>query len=364
MEYRADCFHFRGDVPCAPHKRAGLHCDGCPEFRPRAGRILLVKLGAAGDVIRTTPLLFPLQRDYPDHALTWVTDFPALVPRRAGDVRALDTATLLWLRQVRFDLAINLDKDRQACALLREVTAARKVGFTLGDDGLCRPVTEGVTAAMAEAVRAKFLTGLFDDVNRACTLSYLQEIFAICGYGFAGEPYVLDRPEPAPAFDLPQGAPLVGLNTGCGGRWTSRLWPEDRWASLARGLRGAGLGVVLLGGPDEHAKNLRLAAATGAAYPGHFDLATFIGLVDRCDLVVSAVTMAMHIALGLGKRLVLINNIFNPREFELYGRGVIVQPAQACTCYFQPRCTAPSFCLETLEPAAVQSAALDLLGRP
>ena len=67
---------------------------------------------------------------------------------------------------------------------------------------------------------------------------------------------------------------------------------------------------------------------------------------------------------GLGKRLVLLNNIFNPREFELYGRGVIVQPPQACSCFFQPRCTAPSFCLESLEPATVQVATLDLLGRP
>ncbi len=121
---------------------------------------------------------------------------------------------------------------------------------------------------------------------------------------------------------------------------------------------------MLLGGPDEHAKNARLAAATGACYPGHFDLRTFIGLVDRCDLVVSAVTMAMHLALGLGKRLVLINNIFNPHEFELYGRGAIVQPPQPCACFFQPRCTAPSFCLETLDAATVQAAALELLGRP
>lgn len=363
MNYRVDCFHFRGDVPCRPHKQRGVHCDGCPEYRARAGRVLLIKLGAAGDVVRTTPLLEPLRRDNPDHVLTWVTDFPELVPAAVDDVRRLDAATLLWLRHTRFDLAINLDKDRQACGLLRTVGAARKVGFTLGDDGLCRPLTEGVSPAMAEAARQKYLTGLFDDVNRACTRSYLQEIFAICGYEFAGEPYVIDRPEPAPAFDLPAG-PLVGLNTGCGGRWTSRLWPEARWAELATSLRAAGLGVVLLGGPDEHAKNARLAAATGACYPGHFDLRTFIGLVDRCDLVVSAVTMAMHLALGLGKRLVLINNIFNPHEFELYGRGIIVQPPQACACFFQPRCTAPSFCLETLEAATVRDAALDLLGRP
>jgi len=364
VNFRPDCFHFRGHVPCRPHKADGVHCDGCPQFRARAGRILIIKLGAAGDVIRTTPLLAPLRREYPDHLVTWVTDFPDLLPAAVDDPLPLDTATLVWLRQTFFDVVINLDKDRQACALAGEVSADRRLGFILGDDGICRPVTEDVSGSMAKAAEAKFLTGLFDDVNQACTLSYPQEIFAICGYEFQGEPYVLDRPADVPDFDLPQGTATIGLNTGCGGRWTSRLWPEDSWAQLASSLIKAGYAVVLLGGAQEDARNQRLAKATGACYPGHFDLKTFIGLMDRCDLVVSAVTMAMHIALGLEKKLVLFNNIFNPHEFELYGRGRIVAPEQKCTCFFQPRCTNDSFCMETLAPETVRQAVEDLLGTP
>lgn len=364
MTYRPDCIHFRGHVPCRPHKERGLHCDGCPEYRQRQGRILLIKLGAAGDVIRTTPLLEPLRRQYPDHSITWVTDFPELVPAIVDDVVDFHSADRVWVEEAAWDLAINLDKDRQACALARRVRADRLIGFTLDQGGICRPVTEGVSPAMAAAAEAKFATGIFDDVNQACTLSYPQEIFAICGYEFTGQPYVLDRPAPAPHFDLPEGAPVVGLNTGAGGRWPSRLWPEACWRQLAEDLLGAGCTVVLLGGPQEDEKNTRLARKTGACYPGHFDLKTFIGLMDRCDLVVTAVTMAMHIALGLGKKLVLFNNIFNPAEFELYGQGVILQPEQECTCFFQPRCTSENFCLETLRPAEVLAAAKQLLGRP
>lgn len=362
MLIRTDCIHFRGHVPCTPHKREGVHCEGCAHHRPRAGRILLIKLGAAGDVIRTTPLLAPLRRDHPDHVITWVTDFPDLLPASVDDRLRLDARSLPWLQQTRFDLAINLDKDREACALLRQVNARRKVGFTLDDDGHCSPLQGAIRPDQAAATLAKFTTGLFDDVNRACSLSYPAEIFAICGYEFAGEPYLLDRPEPAPTFNLPRGTATVGLNTGCGGRWTSRLWPEERWAALAHDLKDAGLAVVLLGGPDEDERNRRIAMASGAHYPGHFDLPTFIGLVDRCDLVVTAVTMAMHLAIGLGKRLVLLNNIFNPREFELYGRGEILGPRQECTCFFQPRCTSASFCLETLEVPAVAAAVARQLG--
>ena len=363
MNFRPDCLHFRGHVPCVPHKERGVHCDGCAEYRQRAGRILIIKLGAAGDVIRTTPLLTPLRGEFPDHLVTWVTDFPELLPAVVDDPVPLDSATSVWLRQTFFDAVINLDKDRQACALAREVSTDRRIGFTLGDDGICRPVTEGVTAAMAAAVEAKFMTGLFDDVNQACSLSYLQEIFAICGYEFQGEPYLLDRPADVPDFDLPTGTATVGLNTGCGGRWTSRLWPEKYWAELAESLRKAGYAVVLLGGPLEDAKNRRLADGAGACYPGHYNLETFIGLMDRCDLVVTAVTMAMHIALGLEKKLVLFNNIFNPHEFELYGRGRIVAPSQECTCFFQPRCSNENFCMESLEIGVVLDAVDDLLGK-
>lgn len=361
VQYRPDCLHFKGHVPCTPHKERGVHCADCPEYRRRAGRILLIKLGAAGDVIRTTPLLDPLKRNYPDHVLTWVTDFPDLLPAVVDDRLRWDTNAVLLLRHTPFDLVINLDKDRQACALAREVNADRKLGFVLGDDGICRPVTDGLSEGMAAAAVHKFLTGLFDDVNQACTLSYLQEIFAICGYEFQGQEYVLDRPAVAPVFELPSGRSTVGLNTGCGGRWTSRLWPERYWEDLAGKLQASGHAVVLLGGPQEDEKNRRLARATGACYPGHFDLQTFIGLMDRCDLVVSAVTMGMHIALGLGKKLVLLNNIFNPHEFELYGRGAILAPQQACTCFFSPRCRNESFCLETLLPDAVEQAVAELL---
>ncbi len=362
QDFRSDCFHFRGHVPCLPHKEKGVHCTDCTEYRQRQGRILIIKLGAAGDVIRTTPLLAPLQQQYPHHLLTWVTEFPSLLPKIVDDPLLLNTENVLWLRHTHFDLVINLDKDRQACALAAEITADRKIGFSLDHDGMCFPITEGHPESMGTAVQQKFLTGLFDDVNKACTLSYPEEIFAICGYEFKGEEYVVDCPDvDGVDFGLPEGKPLIGLNTGCGGRWTSRLWPEKYWAELARNLQNAGYAVVLLGGPEEHEKNLRLAKSSGVVYPGHFKLQTFIGLMDQCDLVVSAVTMAMHIALGLGKKLVLFNNIFNPHEFELYGRGVIVAPEQECTCFFKPRCSADNFCLETLRPGTVQKAVVSLL---
>jgi heptosyltransferase-2 len=176
-------------------------------------------------------------------------------------------------------------------------------------------------------------------VNKANSKSYPQEIFEMCGFTFQGEKYILSNfAEKRIKWDLPTQRPLVGLNTGCGGRWVSRLWPEENWIKLAKKLLASGKGVLILGGSDEHEKNERIAKKSGAIYSGYFPLTTFINLIDQINLMVTAVTMALHIAIGLEKKLVLFNNIFNKNEFELYGLGEILEPAIACDCYFSPVC--------------------------
>ncbi len=81
-----DCLHFRGDIPCRPNKEQGYMCDGCPVYAPIGKRILIIKLGAIGDVIRTTPLLRKLRQQYPHCHITWVTHTPAILPKNAIDL--------------------------------------------------------------------------------------------------------------------------------------------------------------------------------------------------------------------------------------------------------------------------------------
>jgi heptosyltransferase-2 len=349
--WKADCRHFRGDVPCEPHKREGVHCADCPHYDPVDSRILIIKLGAIGDVIRTTPILHRLRRDFPRSHVTWLTDFPEVVPKSAVDqVMTPALRDLLRVGITEFNLLLNLDKDYVACALAVRIPARIKKGFILRD---------GLPAPADDDARAKFAAGIFDDVSKANRKSYVDEIFEIAGWRWEGEEYILDRPA-ARAARLTSPRPRVGLNTGCGGRWISRLWPEEHWIELARELRQRGLGVILLGGEAEDERNRRIAAASGAEYAGHFPLAEFIDLVDQTDLVVSAVTMAMHIAIGLRKPLVLFNNIFNRHEFELYGRGIILEPSIPCDCYYQPVC--PKECMRSIEVSRVVEASLRLAG--
>jgi heptosyltransferase-2 len=61
--------------------------------------------------------------------------------------------------------------------------------------------------------------------------------------------------------------------------------------------------------------------------------------------------MALHIALGLTKEIVLFNNTVNRHEFELYGLGEILEPEFECPCYYSPVC--PNNCMQYIYPDRV-----------
>jgi heptosyltransferase-2 len=313
-------------------------------------------LGAIGDVIRSTPIVTKLRAVHPGVHITWLTLTPDILPSVVDRPLGFTLANTDALRSQSFDELINLDKDAEACALADQVTARVKRGFILRN-GIISP-------ANADADH-KYRTGLFNDVSKANTKSYPEELFEMCGFVFNGERYLLDVPAGATAGRKGRRSkPVVGLNTGCGERWTSRLWKDAQWVALAKGLRKKGYDVTLLGGEQEDKKNRSIAKASGARYGGHHPLKEFIGLVNTCDMVVTGVTMAMHVTIALGKRIVLFNNIFNRNEFHLYGLGEIVEPSRPCECFYKPTCTNAEYtCMDHLSVASVLAACERVLPR-
>ena len=352
-EIKFDCRHFRGGIPCGPNKKEGKVCPSCDAYSPITKRILIIKLGALGDVIRTTPLVTRFRKEYPGCHITWITLSPAILPKnKIDEILPMDFVSVYGLQHRSFDIAINLDKELEACALLADVKAERKFGFIWKDNQL---------DIANPAAKHKVITGLFDNISQTNTKSYLEEIFEICEMDFRGEEYLLDiSPVFAEKWTSLQakanGKIIVGLNTGCGQRWLTRLWREDYWLDLIKALENGGFYPVLLGGKDEDEQNQRMSKASGAYYPGTFSLEEFIALTSRCDIVVSAVSMMMHIAVGLQKPLILFNNIFNPNEFHLYGRGEIVQPETGCECYYGNSCKRTDRCMNHLKPETVYQA--------
>jgi ADP-heptose:LPS heptosyltransferase len=218
--------------------------------------------------------------------------------------------------------------------------------------------TNGKPYPCDKAAIHKWKTGIWDDLNIKNKKSYPEEIFEICGFKFNKEKYILDAKHNL-NWNIRERRPLVGLNTGCGSRWETRLWPTKNWTALIKKLKKDGFGVILLGGEAEDKKNKELSKKTGASYPGYFPLGKFISLVGQCDVIVTGVTMALHIAVALGKKIVLFNNVFNKNEFELYGLGQILEPELSCLGCYKSDCK--DKCMELISPERVYQACKKVL---
>ncbi len=347
-EFKTDCRYFLGDRPCNFHKETGIVCNECNTYEKLSKRILIIKLGALGDVIRTTPLLHKLKELYPACEITWITNYPEILPKLVDVPLKFNVMNMAKLQADKFDIVYSLDKDNEACALCNLAKADEKRGFKL---------VNGKSYPIDEKAIHKYRTGLRDDLNRQNTKSYVEEAFEMAGLDYSKEKYMIDKPKKLVHNELDRmKRPIIGLNTGCSPRWSTRIWPIEHWIELANMVKEAGYTPLLLGGPKEDKKNKYIAQNSSARYLGIFDIKDFVSLVNEIDLMVTGATMALHIGIALEKKIVLMNNIFNKLEFELYGLGEIIQPEKdgnplECIGCFKGSCEHK--CMELILPKMI-----------
>ena len=351
-----DCWHYRGDRPCAWNRL----CAGCVHYAPCAQRLCVVKLGAVGDVIRTLCILPELRRRYPDAHVTWVS--------RASGARMIqhheqidrvvpfDALTAMVLAQERFDVVINLDKDPEPCALAMSLSASKRLGVGLSPYGTPVPLSRHAEHYLH--------LGLSDELKfRHNTKSYPQLVYEALGWTYRGQRYALPVRDGAVhrirqhllARNFDPARPTLGINVGAGARFANKMWPAERLEALIMAVRSQrpAVQVVLLGGRHEGPIVAEiLSSLTGAGLvEGVVDGGTehdeqgFLALVDACDVVFSGDTMALHAAIARDKPVV---GFFGPtcaQEIDLFGRGRKLIAQVPCAPCYQQVCVQGSVCL-------------------
>ena len=119
-EIAFDCKFFLGDRPCVWHKETGVLCT-CDHYQKIDKRLLIIKLDAMGDVLRTTALLPALAEAQAGTAITWITrrESRPLLERNPYITEILDYGedTLTQLQVRSFDRVVNLDAGKTSAAL-------------------------------------------------------------------------------------------------------------------------------------------------------------------------------------------------------------------------------------------------------
>jgi len=362
-EIAFDCRFFVGDRPCIWHKSTGVLCP-CDHYQRVEECVLIIKLDAIGDVLRTTALLPVLAEAHPRASITWITRREArpLLEGNPYISEILDYGedALLQLRVRAFDRVINLDAGKTSAALASAANASRKDGFILDARGYVQPTNA--------AARTWLEMGVFDDLKRQGTKSYQDLMADIIGLSGRPHRYVLELTEDErergrmhlKKLGLDFSLPILGLNTGAGRRWELKQWREEGYLELVeRVAKKRPVNFVLLGGPEERERHKRLISRSsvplidaGCDNP----VRHFASLVAACSLVITGDTLAMHLSLALSRRTIVLFGPTSAAEIELYGLGEKVVPDMECLSCYKATCDFVPNCMELITTDMVEAA--------
>lgn len=256
---------------------------------------LIIKLGALGDVIRTTPLLRVLDGD-----ITWVTSTMAL-PLLAGNpliskLVVMDAPGFHLDRN--YDLVVNLEDDMPAAQLASAVAAGSIVGPYLNGSDVTYNTSFSEWFDMS--LSSRYGREKADELKLRNRKTYQEMIFAALGMTFAGEDPVLNLPS---RKTLAPG--LIGIEERAGGVWPNKRW--NRYRDLAGRLETLGYRTKF--------------------FQQRESVIDYADDINECEFVICGDTLAMHIALALGKRVVALFTCTSPHEIYGYGRlGKVVSP--------------------------------------
>ena len=250
-------------------------------------RILIGKLGATGDVVRTTALL----RCLPG-SVTWITaakNAPLLNDINPA-VRCLSWEERQQALDTSYDLAINLEDTVDVAEFVQSARPAQIFGAYLAADGTLR-YTDSAKRWFDLSLISRHGKAGADQLKLRNRSTYQALIFEGLGYTFAGERYVM----PAPPDTGLHGDVAVASESG-------PVWPMKKWAyyeELKAELERAGLTVNVL--------------------PKRATLLEHLGDVAGHRCLVGGDSLPMHLALGAGVRCVSIFTCTSPWEIHDYG---------------------------------------------
>ena len=262
------------------------HCD---KRLYKSMNVLIIKLGATGDVVRTTPLLSQLSGQ-----ITWLTAAKntVLLQGLTDNLLCFSWEERARVLDTHYDLGLNLEDTVDVAQFLKTVECREIFGAYLNSDNALR-YTENSKDWFDLSLISSHGRQKADRLKLLNRRTYQQMIFSGLGLNFEGEPYLL----PEPIETKLSGDVAIAADAG-------PIWPMKKWAyygELEQQLEDRGLIVNVL--------------------PKRSSLLEHLSDVQNHRCLVGGDSLPMHLALGTGRRCVTLFTCTSP--WEIYDYGIL-----------------------------------------
>lgn len=329
-------------------------------------RLLIVLLGAIGDVVCGMPLVQRLRAGWASTRIAWAVE-PAAAPLlqthpavdelivfRRGQGPAALIEFLRAVRASRPDLTLDLQRHFKSGLTSWWSGAPQRLGFHW------RNSREG--------------NRLFNNAS----IEPVRDFTPKLGHFLRFADH-LDVPPVPVSFGLAATAPerqhVAPLLAGAGERfaalWVGSTRPSKHWlpghtAALCQALRARGLGVVLVGGPtDVRFVEAVLAAGAGDVVDcvGRTSLRDVIAIMERAAVSIGPDSGPMHIATAVGTPVVALFGATSPLRTGPWGwHHLVIRGDVPCAPCYLTRCPIGQLCMERITPEIVMERVEQVLG--
>jgi len=312
--------------------------------------ILIIKIGALGDVLRTNFIAQALKEKYKfnEPKIFWVTDARAkpLFANNPHVYSVISDENKWKLRNTKFDLVINLEEDIENSKFASSFRHTKIIGFYYKNGEVISTPTAKQWFDMS-ALGEKPENDILKKKNKKTHRQIISEIVGIHNYK-EYEPFLRLTKEQrkfASGFlrrhNLSRNNLIIGINTGSADRWPKALSIKKTVELINLIYKKFNAKIILFGGPNEINRNneiLSLAKAPVIITGCGNNLFEFPALINVCNLFISTDTLGLHVALALKRKTIVLIGPTSPSEIEMYGLGEKIIADSLCICCYKRDC--------------------------
>lgn len=250
-------------------------------------KILIIKLGAAGDVVRTTTLLHLFKNEEVDWIIS--KENSILLKDNPYISRTLIFNEIDYSNLVEYDIVINLEDNLDSAKIVSAVKFKDLFGCYSDNNKLT--YTDNSSAWFDLSLISKFGKQKADELKYENKLSFQELVFSGLGYKFQGETYILPS---SPETDL---SGDIAISSKAGNRWPMKNWAY--FNDLAESLINKGYTVNFL--------------------PQRQTMLEHLADVRNHKLLISGDSLPMHFALGSNVKCLTFFLCTSANEIYDYG---------------------------------------------
>jgi len=319
-------------------------------------KILVIKIGALGDVVRTSFVAQALKEKYKDKDphLFWLTHKNAqdifannpYVDRLILDEEKMkDRVTRSYWNREEFDLIVNFAEDLETVKFASFLNAKERIGFFL-KDGKIVPTPTAKEWFDMSLHGEKPQNDILKKQNKK---THRQMMAQIIGVDYKKYEPIINLRESQKRlskdflrrYNLDMTKDLIiGINTGSAGRWRKQLPVNKTVTLIDRLVKRFNAKIILFGGPNEIERNKEIVKKTKSYIvdTGCYNtLSEFMAFVNCCNMFISSDSLGFHIALALKRKTICLIGPTSHTEIDNeFGENVIAD--SKCICCYKKDC--------------------------